>query len=1011
MQFKKSKTILAAILAAAMTCSAILPTAASAAGTRTKEEAYGDATYAQRFMSLYDDVITNGVTNGYMSSTSTVSGGLGVPYHAVEDLCVEAPDYGHETTSEALSYLVWAAAMRDNIVNKANKGEIEVKGATKDASTDSVGDTAKAWKTMESTMIPDVQAQFMQKGSSLSATYSSEWEQIENYPTGMQGDFKASNPIHSYFCNAYGSDEGLYLMHWLADVDDWYGFGSKNGSTGKQKNVSGSFTLINTFQRGEQESCWETIPHACVDLHNKGYGLNGSNGMKGFFNTEDNPAEQWSYTNAPDAEDRAIQAVYAANRWGVGENDANMVDSKWGGKQSLTKLAAKMGDETRNNMYDKYYKKIGVGNTIPSGQNAQYADYGDANTGKHYLMNWYTSWGGAIDGTWAWQIGASHMHEFYQNPLAAYALAYDSDMSGEMKSQGAVDDFKTSLERQMELYLWLLSADGPIAGGCTNSYKGRYEGYSDLGLSTFYDMAYVEHPVYADPGSNHWIGNQVWAVQRLAELYYVVKTTEGAQDIQIAQTGLTLTQALEKILDRWVGWFMDNTILGTANGTKTINAKYEHYDESTQDFVVPDLTQGVTDDGTSFSIPSSLIWHGSAGPDTDGQPETWNGTYQENNNLHCTIVGYGDGDLGCVSSLANTLIYYAKAKGVSSSDLASAATSYKNKSAAAQTDSSELAKQSLYLAQQLLDREWNKFRDDIGLGVSDHNTNLYRLWETKLVLPDGVRKNGDGQVLSKSRYTGNMPNGDKIEDGVAFVDIRSNYEDSAMYQTAQKYYNGEGEDTDGNGKVDVGDYYFTLHRFWHAGDIMMALGTMAELYPDITPDSNSDSEKLVVTPSDVEVAKGESTALKPNKDGCNFVSNDPTIATVDKDGTVTGVEKGETTITVTDPDGNTVEVKVTVTDTAVTTTTTDSDTPVTTTTTAVTGESDVLLGDTNLDGNVSLIDAVLLNKKIADVVTFNAQQTKNADCYMLDGEINGQDAVSLLKFLTHIIDSLPDMDA
>ena len=94
--------------------------------------------------------------------------------------------------------------------------------------------------------------------------------------------------------------------------------------------------------------------------------------------------------------------------------------------------------------------------------------------------------------------------------------------------------------------------------------------------------------------------------------------------------------------------------------------------------------------------------------------------------------------------------------------------------------------------------------------------------------------------------------------------------------------------------------------------------------------------------------------------------------------------------------------------TTTTTTTTDPDAPVTT---AVTAEGDVLLGDTNLDGNVSLIDAVLLNKKIADVVTFNDQQTKNADCYMLDGEINGQDAVSLLKFLTHIIDSLPDMDA
>ena len=94
MQFKKNKTVLAAILAAAMACSAIVPTAASAAGTRTKAEAYGDTTYAARFMSLYDDVITeNGVQNGYMSSTSTVSGGLGVPYHSVETLCIEAPDW------------------------------------------------------------------------------------------------------------------------------------------------------------------------------------------------------------------------------------------------------------------------------------------------------------------------------------------------------------------------------------------------------------------------------------------------------------------------------------------------------------------------------------------------------------------------------------------------------------------------------------------------------------------------------------------------------------------------------------------------------------------------------------------------------------------------------------------------------------------------------------------------------------------------------------------------------
>ena len=47
--------------------------------------------YDQWFLNLYDD-ITN-TTNGYFSPQ-------GIPYHSVEELIVEAPDYGHETTSE-----------------------------------------------------------------------------------------------------------------------------------------------------------------------------------------------------------------------------------------------------------------------------------------------------------------------------------------------------------------------------------------------------------------------------------------------------------------------------------------------------------------------------------------------------------------------------------------------------------------------------------------------------------------------------------------------------------------------------------------------------------------------------------------------------------------------------------------------------------------------------------------------------------------------------------------------
>lgn len=957
MQMKKSKAFLAAFLAAASACSAIMPTVASAAGDRTKPEAYGDETYAARFMSLYDDVITNGVENGYMSSTSTVNGGLGVPYHSVEELCIEAPDYGHETTSEAMSYLVWVAAMRDNIVNAAKNGEVTVKNE-KDASTEEVGDTAKAWLTMESTLVPDAQGKFMSMGSQLSATYSDEWGQIEDYPTDMDNGVKGNNPIHENFCNAYGNDGGLYLMNWLADVDDWYGFGAGTSSQYKQKNVNGNFTMINTFQRGEQESCWETIPHASVEELK--FGVPG-NGMKAFFNTESKVAAQFAYTNAPDAEDRAIQAVYAANRWGVGDQQ---VKSKWGGNQSLSTLAGKMGDECRNNMYDKYYVQIGAQN-----KNAG----GGSDNGKHYLMNWYTSWGGALDGGWAWQIGASHMHEFYQNPLAAYGLLYDNDLNSAMKAQGATEDYKQSLQNQMELYLWLLSNDGPIAGGCTNSWNGRYEQYPS-GQSTFNKMAYVEHPVYADPGSNHWIGNQVWAVQRLAELYYIVKNGGAASDVNIG--GMNLEQSLELILDKWVGWFLDNSILGTANATKTFSEFYEPYDTEKSEFTVPDLSQGVKDDGKSFSIPSSLIW--------SGQPNTWTGSYQENTGLTCTIVGYGDGDLGCVSSLANTLLYYSRAKGITGADLEKGEASYKaNQGTKGSKD--DYAVQALYLAKELIDREWDKARDDIGLSIEDHNTNLPRLWETKLVLPNGQRQNGQGKVLDASRYTGKMPNGDEVKDGVAFYDIRTNYKDCDMYQTAKAEYDAKGH-TD--------DYYFKLHRFWHAGDILMALGAMYELYPELTPKGATQSEELTVDKEEITLEVGETDKITPNKDGCTFESADKNVADVDANGTVTGVGEGSTTITVTDPDGNKVTVKVTVTDSETTTSTSDK------------GEFNDLIGDTNLDGSIGVMDVVYLNKYLASVINFNEQQMRNAQC-VTDDSVNTSDATTLLKYTVKKIDSLP----
>ena len=65
-----------------------------------------------------------------------------------------------------------------------------------------------------------------------------------------------------------------------------------------------------------------------------------------------------------------------------------------------------------------------------------------------------------------------------------------------------------------------------------------------------------------------------------------------------------------------------------------------------------------------------------------------------------------------------------------------------------------------------------------------------------------------------------------------------------------------------------------------------------------------------------------------------------------------------------------------------------------------------LYGDVNLDGKVDITDAVLLNKKAAGQVDLNAQAAANADC-MFNGEINGDDATTLLQFLVQLISSLP----
>ncbi|MFI6129417.1 glycoside hydrolase family 48 protein [Micromonospora sp. NPDC051141] len=450
----------------------------------------GDNAYIKKFLDQYGKI----KNSGYFSPE-------GVPYHSVETLIVEAPDHGHETTSEAFSFWIWLEAQYGRV-------------------TQNWSPFNNSWTVMEKYIIPS-HADQPTAGSAGTPQYAAEYNLPSQYPSALQPSVPVGqDPLRSELQSTYGTGD-IYGMHWLMDVDNTYGFGRCGDGTTKP-------AYINTFQRGTQESVWETVPQPSCDTFKHG----GQYGYLDLFVKDSGaPAKQWKYTNAPDADARAVQAAYWALTWAKAQGKEADV-------AATVAKAAKMGDYLRYAMFDKYFKKIGncVGaSTCPAGSGRDSA---------HYLMSWYYAWGGAYDTSqnWSWRIGSSHNHFGYQNPLAAWALTNVPELKP--KSSTAVSDWTKSFERQLEFYTWLQSAEGGIAGGATNSWDGSYA-QPPAGTATFYGMFYDVDPVYNDPPSNQWFGMQAWSMQRIAELYL--------------QTGNAKAKAL---LDKWVPWAIANTTTG-----------------------------------------------------------------------------------------------------------------------------------------------------------------------------------------------------------------------------------------------------------------------------------------------------------------------------------------------------------------------------------------------------------------------------------------------------------------
>jgi len=528
----------------------------SATVTANVQSGSDDSVWIDRFFEQYDKI----KNSGYFSPE-------GVPYHAIETLIVEAPDHGHETTSEAFSFWLWLEATYGRL-------------------TEDWEPFNTAWEVMETYIIPDQQLQPTNNNYDPNdpATYAPEFDDPSLYPSPLDFDVPVGqDPIANELRSAYGSAD-VYGMHWLMDVDNVYGFGRcGDGQPGP--------ALINTYQRGPEESVFETIPHPSCERFRWG----GPNGFLDLFIDDEQYAQQWRYTNAPDADARAIQAAYWALTWARDQGRENEISD-------AVANAARMGDWLRYAMFDKYFKRIG---------NCVGATSCPAGTGKdsaHYLLSWYYSWGGGIGADWAYRIGSSHAHQGYQNPMAAWILAGNVPELTPRSSTGA-SDWQASLDRQLEFLQWLQSPEGAIAGGATNSWDGSY-GTPPAGTPTFYGMFYDPDPVYHDPPSNQWFGFQVWSMQRVAELLYV--------------TGDARARA---ILDRWVDWAISETTIGT-DGDYQVPSEMEWSgapdtwnpsnpgSNSNLRVQVRSYTQDV---GVTSGLARTLIWYAAATGDTEAQ--------------------------------------------------------------------------------------------------------------------------------------------------------------------------------------------------------------------------------------------------------------------------------------------------------------------------------------------------------------------------------------------------------
>ena len=147
-----------------------------------------------------------------------------------------------------------------------------------------------------------------------------------------------------------------------------------------------------------------------------------------------------------------------------------------------------------------------------------------------------------------------------------------------------------------------------------------------------------------------------------------------------------------------------------------------------------------------------------------------------------------------------------------------------------------------------------------------------------------------------------------------------------------------------------------------------------------------------------------------------FRSDGSIIVKMPDETTTTTTTTGTTTTTVTTTTADsTTSGSATTTSGAATTTSGSAETTSATTGTDNTGETTTttkgqlvpLYGDVNVNGQVTIVDVVLLNKAIAGKVTLSEQAFLNADCGNVDQVLDEHDLNALMQYLVGIVQQLP----